>query len=71
MAWIFSVVEKNGEMIRRCALDPLEATARVSEMPQWMFDPVICRHIRYSALPIADCEALRELKGSGANRRSQ
>jgi hypothetical protein len=34
MAWIFSVVEKNGEMIRRCALDPLEATARVSEMPQ-------------------------------------
>lgn len=62
MAWIFNVVEKNGEIILRCALDPLEATARVSEMPQWMFDPVICRHIRYSVLPIADCEALRELK---------
>jgi hypothetical protein len=62
MAWIFNVVEKNGEIILRCAIDPLEATARVSEMPQWMFDPVICSQIRYSVLPIVDCEALRELK---------
>ncbi|MGF6758968.1 hypothetical protein P3T16_006396 [Paraburkholderia sp. GAS42] len=62
MAWIFNVVEKNGEIILRCALDPLEATARVSEMPRWMFDPVICRHIRYSVWPIADCEALRDLR---------
>ena len=61
MAWIFNVVEKNGEIILRCALDPLE-TARVSEMPQWMFDPVACRHIRSSALPIVDSDALRELK---------
>jgi hypothetical protein len=62
MAWIFNVVEKNGEIILRCAIDPVEATARVSEMPQWMFDPVICRQIRYSTLPIVDCAALRELK---------
>ena len=62
MAWIFNVVEKNGEIILRCALDPHEATARVSEMPQWMFDPVVCRHIRHSVLQFVDCEALRELK---------
>ena len=62
VAWIFNVVEKNGEIILRCALEPLEERARISEMPQWMFDPVICRHIRYSVLPIVGCEALRELK---------
>jgi hypothetical protein len=31
MAWIFNVVEKNGQAVVRCALDPLE-TARVSEV---------------------------------------
>ncbi|SIT48372.1 hypothetical protein BN2476_630147 [Paraburkholderia piptadeniae] len=62
MAWIFNVIEKNGEIILRCALDPLEATARVSEMPQWMFDPIACGRITYSVLPIVDCEALREFQ---------
>jgi hypothetical protein len=38
---IFNTVEKNGEIVLRCALDPLE-TARVSEVPLWMFDPVAC-----------------------------
>jgi hypothetical protein len=31
MAWIFNVVEKNGEVVLRCALDPLE-TASVTAM---------------------------------------
>ncbi|WP_164708038.1 hypothetical protein [Paraburkholderia phosphatilytica] len=61
MAWIFSVVEKNGEIILRCSLEPRETT-RVSQMPQWMFDPVARLHIRSSAFPIVDCSALRELK---------
>jgi hypothetical protein len=61
MAWIFNVVEKYEQTVLRCSLDPLE-TVRVSEVPQWMFDPVACSHITSSALPIVDCEALRELK---------
>jgi hypothetical protein len=35
---IFNTVERNGENVLRCALDPL-GTARVSEVPLWMFDP--------------------------------
>jgi hypothetical protein len=58
---IFNTVEKNGEIVLRCALDPLE-TARVSEVPLWMFDPVACCHVTSAISPVVTCEALRDLK---------
>jgi len=49
--WIFNTVEKTGETILRCALDSLE-TARVSEVPQWMFDPLACSRITFAIDPV-------------------
>ncbi|OXC79282.1 hypothetical protein [Caballeronia sordidicola] len=71
---IFNTVEKNGEIVLRCALDPLE-TARVSEVPLWMFEPVACCHVTSAISPVVTCEALRDLKGvvakiDGAGERS-
>ncbi|MCC8405286.1 hypothetical protein LJ655_26060 [Paraburkholderia sp. MMS20-SJTN17] len=44
------MLEKNGEIILRCALDPLEATARVSEMPLGCLTqlPAVASDIPYS-----------------------
>jgi hypothetical protein len=58
---VFNTAEKNGEIVLRCALDPLE-TARVSEVPLWMFDPVACCHVTSAISPLVTCEALRDLK---------
>ena len=58
---IFNTVEKNGEIALRCALNPLE-TARVSEVPLWMFDPGACCRVTSAISPVVTCEALRELK---------
>ncbi len=58
---IFNTVEKNGEIVLHCALDPLE-TARVSEVPPWMFDPAACCDVTSAISPVVTCEALRDLK---------
>jgi hypothetical protein len=59
--FVFSTIAKNEEIIFRCALEPHE-TARVLEVPQWMFDPVACCHVTCATSPAVDCAALRELK---------
>jgi hypothetical protein len=65
--WVFNTVEKNGETVLRCALDSLE-TSRVSEVPQWMFDPLACCRITFAIHPVVSCEALHELKRLLADR---
>jgi len=59
--FVVNTIAKHGEMILRCALEPLETT-RVLEVPQWMFDPVACCHVTCATSPVVDCAALRELK---------
>ena len=66
--WIFGTVErKNAETVLRCALEPFE-TARLLEVPQWMFDPVACCRVTSATSPAVNCEALRELKRLLAQR---
>jgi hypothetical protein len=52
---------KNGRVVSRCRIDE-NAEARHLEIPEWMFDPVICRRMQLAAVPTVSCEALQDLK---------
>jgi len=52
---------KNGWVVSHCSIEE-NAEARHLEIPEWMFDPVICRRMQLAAVPTVSCEALLDLK---------
>ena len=52
---------KNGWVVSHCSIEE-NAEARHLEIPEWMFDPVICRRTQLAAVPTVSCEALLDLK---------
>ena len=52
---------RNGRVMSQCGIEE-NSEARHLEIPEWMFDPVICRCMRLAALPTVSCEALLDLK---------
>ncbi len=55
-----SLVKRN-RAIFRCQLEPT-ACVKSLEIPQWMFDPVICAAMRRHETPVVNGEALWHLK---------
>ena len=52
---------RNGLVVSHCRIEE-NSEARYLEIPQWMFEPTICRRMQVAAVPTVSCEALRELK---------
>jgi hypothetical protein len=52
---------RGGLPVFQCTLDT-GSGRRLLEIPQWMFDASVIRLIRFSLVPIASCEALREIQ---------
>jgi hypothetical protein len=48
-------------VVSHCRIEE-NSEARHLEIPEWMFDPAICRRMQLAAVPIVSCEALLDLK---------
>ena len=54
---------KGGHAICRCGFDD-QRNDRSLEVPAWMFELAACDHLRLTATPFVDCQALIELKAA-------
>ena len=61
VAAVHQTFAKNGRVVSRCGIEE-NAEARHLEIPEWMFDPVICRRMHLAAVPTVSGEALLDLK---------
>jgi hypothetical protein len=61
MVTVYEAVTKGGHSLCRCGVDD-QRNARSVEVPAWMFEPAACDHLRLTATPFVDCQALIELK---------
>lgn len=52
---------KNGRVVSHCRIEE-NSEVRHLEIPEWMFDPAICRRMQLAAVPTVSCEALLDLK---------
>ena len=52
---------RNGRVVSRCSIEE-NSQARHLEIPEWMFDPALCRRMQLAAVPRVSCEALLDLK---------
>ena len=52
---------RNGRVGSQCSIQE-NSEARLLEIPEWMFDPDICRRMHLAAVPTVSCEALLDLK---------
>jgi hypothetical protein len=52
---------KNGRVVSHCSIEE-NSGVRLLEIPEWMFDPAICRRMHLAAVPTVSCEALLDLK---------
>jgi hypothetical protein len=58
---VYEALTKGGHGICRCGFDD-RRNDRSLEVPAWMFEPAACGHLRLTATPVVDCQALIELK---------
>jgi hypothetical protein len=58
---VYEALTKGGHAICRCGFDD-RRNDRSLEVPAWMFEPAACDHLRLTATPFVDCQALIELK---------
>ena len=58
---VYQALTKGGHAICRCGFDD-RRNDRSLEVPAWMFEPAACDHLRLTATPFVDCQALIELK---------
>jgi len=58
---VYEALTKGGHAICRCGFDD-PRNDRSLEVPAWMFEPPACDHLRLTATPFVDCQALIELK---------
>jgi hypothetical protein len=58
---VYEALTKGGHAICRCGFDD-QRNDRSLEVPAWMFEPAACDHLRLTATPFVDCQALIELK---------
>src|SRR5467141_845787 len=59
--WIHRKVVKGGRAVYRCSLEP-NHEARLSEVPQWMFESGACCQVHSAEKPAVNCAALLDLK---------
>ena len=58
---VYEALTKGGHAISRCGFDD-QRNDRSLEVPAWMFESAACDHLRLTAPPFVDCQALIELK---------
>jgi hypothetical protein len=58
--FVFKEVDKNNSTVIRCALEP-NRTARALEVPEWMFDSVVCARCSLKGSPVVPWGSLRQL----------
>jgi hypothetical protein len=58
---VYEALTKGGHAICRCGFDD-QRNDRSLEVPAWMFESAACDHLRLTATPFVDCQALIELK---------
>jgi hypothetical protein len=58
---VYEGLTKGGHAICRCGFDD-QRNDRSLEVPAWMFEPAACDHLRLTATPFVDCQALIEVK---------
>ena len=58
---IHKTFTRNGLVVSHCSIEE-NSELRHLEIPEWMFDPTICRRMQVAAVPRVSCEALLELK---------
>lgn len=61
MVTVYEAVTKGGHSLCRCGVDD-QRNDRSVEVPAWMFEPAACDHLRLTATPFVDGQALIELK---------
>ena len=52
---------RRDKAVSRCSIDQSDCLSRL-EVPQWMFDRILCRSMRLTERPLVNCGALLELK---------
>ena len=60
---VYEALTKGGHVICRCGFDD-RRNDRSLEVPAWMFEPAACDHLRLTATPFVDSQALIELKAA-------
>jgi hypothetical protein len=58
---VYETVTKGGHPVCRCGIED-QRNGRSVEVPAWMFEASACDHLRLTATPFVDYEALIELK---------
>ena len=58
---MYEALTKGGQPVCRCGVDD-QRNDRSLDVPAWMFEPAACDHLRLTATPFVDCQALIELK---------
>ena len=58
---VYEALTKGGHAICRCGFED-QRNDRSLEVPAWMFESAACDHLRLTATPFVDCQALIELK---------
>src|SRR5262245_51427841 len=59
--WISEIQPRHRGTMYRCTIE-LSSTVRAVEIPEWMFDAAACAVMRLAPAPVADVEALLQLK---------